>query len=164
MLPSYLLANSLFSTELNRNQRIEQLSFGCSIVLIYYNDYINYNFEKGKQSRSRQGGTNQHMTLFDSIWLKKYISLTTSLVQVIREQKEVHLGSFGTHFLEHFFGMVRSFAEEMIAHHRLSKLLITSLFINCCKKKNLPISIFNQEDQIAVCDCVQIRSLSKKYL
>lgn len=111
MLPSYLLANSLFSTELNRNQRIEQLSFGCSIALIYYNDYINYNFEKGKQSRSRQGGTNQHMTLFDPIWLKKYISLTTSLVQVIREQKEVHLGSLGTHFLEHFFGMVRRFCR-----------------------------------------------------
>ena len=73
MLLSFLLINSLFSPELNRSQRIE-LSFGCSLAITYLQEYNCYDFETGLQIRSRQGSTNLHMTLFDPIWLKKYIS------------------------------------------------------------------------------------------
>lgn len=74
-----------------------------------YNDYSQYDFNSGLQSRNRNGGQNNHMTLYDPIWLKKYMSLTVSLSLILKDNKPVHLGSLGTHFLEHFFGMIRRF-------------------------------------------------------
>lgn len=56
LLPSYLLTNAVLSTKLTREQRIEQLTFGFSLVVTYYHEYIVYDFQNGKQSSSRNGG------------------------------------------------------------------------------------------------------------
>ena len=109
LLPSYLLINAVFSPDLTREQRVEQLTFGFSIVITYYNDYILYDFQNGLQSRNRMGGKNQFMTLYDPIWMKKYLSLTISLSKSLSDHHKIHLGALGTHFLEHFFGMIRRF-------------------------------------------------------
>ena len=39
------------------------------------------------------------------------MSLCISLTKVLVDPKSVHLGALGTHFLEHFFGMVRRFCH-----------------------------------------------------
>ena len=109
MLPCYLFINSVLSKELNREQRIEQLTFGFLLIANYYKEYILYNFEEGKQSRSRDNGENKHMTIYDPVWMKKYLSLTISLVKILVDERSVHLGALGTHFLEHFFVMIRRF-------------------------------------------------------
>ena len=36
-------------SDLTREQRIEQITFGFAIVCTYYNDYLKYDFEKGKE-------------------------------------------------------------------------------------------------------------------
>lgn len=94
---------------LTRKQRLEQLSLGFSIVATYYNEYLSYDFETGLQRRNRDGGKNKHMTLFDLIWMKKYMSLL--LTRILINPKAVHLGAIGTHFLEHFFRMVLRFCH-----------------------------------------------------
>lgn len=111
LLPSFLLINAIFSAELTREKRIEQLTFGFSIVSTYFNDYLKYDFQGGLQRRNKNGGHNKHMTLFDPIWMKKYMSLTISLSKILIDRRHIHLGSLGTHFLEHFFGMVRRFCR-----------------------------------------------------
>lgn len=83
---------------LTREQRLEQLSLGFSIVAIYYNKYLSYDFETGLQPRNRDGGKNKHMALFDLIWMKKYMNLYLSLTRVLINLKAVHLGTLGTHF------------------------------------------------------------------
>lgn len=54
---------------------------------------------------------NKFMTLYDLNWIKKYMTLTHYLTKVLIDPKPVHLGALGTHFLEHFFGMVRRFCH-----------------------------------------------------
>ena len=39
------------------------------------------------------------------------MSLTISLSKILIDRRRIHLGSLGTHFLEHFFGMVRRFCR-----------------------------------------------------
>mgnify|MGYP001067132038 CR=1 FL=1 len=55
------------------------------------------------------------MTLYDPIYIKKYIFLTISLynplVKILTDERSVHLGALGTHFLYHFFGMIRRFCR-----------------------------------------------------
>lgn len=111
LLPSYLLLNAILSTQLTREQRIEQLTYGFLIVYTYYQDYLHYDFTNGLQRRTRNGGQNQFMTLFDPIWIRKYLTLTISLVITLSNPKSVHLGALGTHFLEYFFGMIRRFCD-----------------------------------------------------
>ena len=108
LLPSTLLVHAILSESITRSERIESLTFGFCIIMIYYFEYKNYN---GLQKKRRDKGRNKLMTLFDPIWMKKYMSLTISLANVIGNPKEVHLGALGTHFLEHFFGMVRRFCN-----------------------------------------------------
>lgn len=108
LLPSYLLLNAILSTKLSREQRIEQLTYGFSIVFSYQ-EYLHHDFATGLQRRNRDGGRNQFMTLFDQIWIRKYLTPTILLVIAIGDPKCIHLGSLGTHFLEHFFGMIMRF-------------------------------------------------------
>ncbi|KAK8853622.1 hypothetical protein M9Y10_017183 [Tritrichomonas musculus] len=133
MLPSFLLIDSLFSNKITRFQRIEQLTFGCSLVLTYYIEYTKYDFDNGLQRRNKDKGKNMHMTLHDPIWAKKYISLTISLVKVLSDQRNVHLGSCGSHFLEHFFGMVRRFCkgnDSALSIKFYKKIIFKTLMFN----------------------------------
>ena len=107
----FLLINAIFSEQLTRYQRIEQLKFSCSLVLIYFNEYIRYDFDNGLQRRNKDKGNNPNMTLHNPIWARKYISLTISLANVLSDKRSIHLGSCGSHFLEHFFGMIRRFCS-----------------------------------------------------
>ena len=91
LLPSYLLTNSVLSTKLTREQRIEQITFGFSIDITYYHEYMLYDFQNGKQSSSRNGGKNPNITLFDISWMKKYLSLTISLCKILIDPRAVHI-------------------------------------------------------------------------
>ncbi|KAK8899123.1 hypothetical protein M9Y10_001424 [Tritrichomonas musculus] len=135
LLPCYLLLSSVLSEGLNREQRLEKLNLGFSIALTYYKEYVNYDFTKGLQSRNRNGGNNRHMTLFDPIWLKKYLTLTYSLSKVLIDLDAVHLGSLGTHFLEHFFGMIRRFCSGNDSASSFDKAIDNILIIKLLQKE-----------------------------
>ena len=137
LLPSYLLLNSVLSTELTRAQRIEQLTYGFALVFTYYHDFLSYDFQNGLQSSSRNGGHNQHMTLFDIKWMKKYLSLVISLVKILVDPKAVHLGSLGTHFLEHFFGMIRRFCSGNDTSTQFEKSVENIVIFKTFQKRNI---------------------------
>lgn len=137
MLPSFLLINSIFSDQLTRSQRIEQLTFGCSLVLIYYNEYMRYDFDNGLQRRNKNKGSNLHMTLHDPIWARKYISLTISLANVLSDQRYIHLGSCGSHFFEHFFGMVRRFCGGNDSADAFQNAVTNIVIYKILQKENL---------------------------
>lgn len=106
MLPSALLLNSLHSKELSRSQRIDELLFGVSIVLIYYicqnPDYQDFNHITTKQL--------SYYTLiscFSLQWCEEYISSALSIAYMLMTEKNLNLASCGTHLLEHFFGNIR---------------------------------------------------------
>ena len=137
LLPSYLLINSVMSEHLTRAQRIEQLSSGFALVATYYNEYLIYDFQNGLQSSSRAGGKNNFMTLFDLIWMKKYMSLTLSLTKVLNDNREIHLGALGTHFLEHFFGMVRRFCHGNDSATSFQTSVENIIIFNLIQKENI---------------------------
>lgn len=135
LLTSYLLINSLMSTELTRQQRIEQLTFGFSIVAIYYNDYQKYDFSKGLQRKFRCSGKNNYMTLYEPIRMKKYMSLTISFTKALGDPKAIHLRALGTHLLEHFLGWCEDSVTTMTLHHPFKVLLKILLSSISCKLK-----------------------------
>lgn len=138
LLPSYLLTNAVLSTKLTREQRIEQLTFGFSLVVTYYHEYIVYDFQNGKQSSSRNGGKNPNMTLFDLSWMKKYLSLTISLCKILIDPRAVHLGALGTHFLEHFFGMIRRFCSGNDSSANFEKAVENIIVYKFIQKEDIP--------------------------
>jgi hypothetical protein len=50
--------------------------------------------------------------MFDSNWCMKYLSTTFSILKVLALDEDVHLGALGDHFLEHFFGSIRSHSNN----------------------------------------------------
>ena len=137
LLPAFLLINSVMSENLTREQRIEQLSFGFSLVATYYNEFLIYDFQNGLQRSSRAGGKNNYMTLYDIIWMKKYMSLTLSLTKVLNDNREIHLGALGTHFLEHFFGMVRRFCHGNDSASSFQTVVENIIVLKLIQKENI---------------------------
>ena len=111
LLPATLLLSSVFSQDMTREKRLKLLSIGFAIVHIYYSELCIFKKGKGKQTKSRMKGRNLKMMLYDRVWCKKFISLTYSLSSIISDPRSVQLGACGTHFLEHFFGLVRKLSK-----------------------------------------------------
>ena len=146
LLPSTLLVHAILSEEITRSERIEALTLGFCILMIYYFEYKDYS---GKQSKRRDKGRNKLMTLFDPIWIKKYMSLTISLTRVIADRKEVHLGALGTHFLEHFFGMVRRFCKADDSASNFEKSVENILIYKLIQKENNSFQRYEQPHRIS---------------
>ena len=75
------------------------------------------------------------MTLYDPIWLKKYMTLTVSLSLILNDNRPVHLGSLGTHFLEHFFGMIRRFCSGNDSASSFEKAIDNILIFKLLQQK-----------------------------
>lgn len=106
MLPTALLLDTIHTENLTRITRIEQLLFGAAIVLNYYviqNEYIN-NPKKLKRTERKQY---KLYNCFSQQWCIEYISLTVCMASFIQTEKQIDLGAFGSHPLEHLFGNVR---------------------------------------------------------
>lgn len=117
MLPSTLLMESLHSEELSRQKRIDYLLYGASLVLLYHlvqNDYAEHASNNPKT-------TNKFIAShygFTKPWCKEYISVVFAIAHLLATEPNVHLGSCGTHFLEHFFGAIRRHSQGDDTHQR----------------------------------------------
>lgn len=117
MLPSTLLMESLHSEKLSRQDRIDFLMFGASLVILYY--LVQIDFLKD-ESPSRANGIKivRDHYCFSKSWCKEYISVVVSIINLLSTEDNLHLGSCGTHFLEHFFGAIRRHSRGEDTHQR----------------------------------------------
>ena len=121
MLPSTLLLESIHSELLSRKQRIDHLMIGASLMILYE---LNKNFivdSKGKNLDFEFSPiANKHLC-FTTEWSSQYIMLTFSIVSLLYSEKNLNLGSCGTHILEHYFGSIRRHSGGENTHDRFMK-------------------------------------------
>jgi hypothetical protein len=103
LLPSTILLLSIFNAELRRDERYELLQLGFALVYIYYQT-----LKENHAQIERNCASGKTMTMFDQQWCRKYLATTFSILKVLEFNEDVHLGALGDHFLEHFFGAVRT--------------------------------------------------------
>ena len=137
MLPSTLLMESIHSESLSREQRIDHLMIGASLMILYefYKKYI-------KKSIAMSKGTDLHSIpnkyhCFTTEWSNQYIMLALSIVALLYTESTVNLGSCGTHILEHYFGSIRRHSGGDNTHERfmksMKKVFIEQYLLNAFK-------------------------------
>lgn len=103
LLPSTLLAEAVLNQDLTRSERLQFLSYSWSFFYVY-----RYYIKKSpNQNPKKMKGKNNSMCPYDSNTLDKVLSLIYSLCCILKDPRSVHMGSLGTHWLEHFFGNIR---------------------------------------------------------
>lgn len=117
MLPTTLLMESLHSEGLSREQRINLLLFGSSLVLIYYVTFFNFTDKPSKTRAEAVRDVRSH-SAFTLTWCREYISVTIGIANLLATEENIHLGACGTHFLEHFFGAIRRHSAGEDTHQR----------------------------------------------
>ena len=103
LLPSTYLLESVMNHDLTRAQRLNYLTIGFCIMVLFYDDLLNR--KSSSQESSKVEG--HDYTLFNFDYAKKYLALAWSLSHPVMDGNCVKLGSLGTHLLEHFFGSNR---------------------------------------------------------
>ena len=122
IIPSTLLIEAVLNENYDKKQRIDLLSFGFSIIYIYYQDLNEYTKEgKTLQSTSKQKGNGKCVTLFEKKFCQKYLALTASLICQISKKDSVDLGALGSHHLEHFFGNIRRLSQGNDTSNKFAK-------------------------------------------
>ena len=134
LLPATLLITAVMEQNLSRQQRLDYLSTAWAFFWCYLVSYTEVAQEKRGQTVSRQKGQNPHMQIYDVNTLDKGLSLCYSLSKVISDGRPVHLGSLGTHWLEHFFGRIR----RLCARNDCAGNFERSLFIIMLQKLICP--------------------------
>ena len=109
LMPSTLLIEAVLNDNYSKSQRLDLLSFGYSIIYIYYTELQAYTSEGNikPQSTSKSKGEGKCVTLFEKKFCQKYMALCASLSNQISKKGCVDLGALGSHHLEHFFGSIR---------------------------------------------------------
>lgn len=109
LLPSTLLIEAVLNENYSREERLSLLSFGFSIIYIYYIELQDYTSNKyaQPQSTSKAKGKGKCVTLYEKKYCSKYLSLCAALSVQISQKNAIDLGALGSHYLEHFFGHVR---------------------------------------------------------
>ena len=108
-MPSTLLIEAVLNENYTKSQRLNLLSFGYSIIYIYYTELQAYTSEGTikPQSTSKSKGEGKCVTLFEKKFCQKYMALCASLSNQISKKGCVDLGALGSNYLEHFFGSIR---------------------------------------------------------
>lgn len=137
LIPCTLLITAVMNEEIDRFMRIEMLSIGYAIVFLYLSELEQYSKHKKErlQKTSKNGGKNVHLTLMDKKFCSKYLSLCSSLVYVLSETDAVHLGSLGTHWLEHFFGQVRQVSRGNDTYERFEHCVYNAVLANMLEQE-----------------------------
>ena len=111
LLPITLALAAVMDQELTRQERLDYLSTAWAFFWCYKQAYNNSMRDDLGQTFRRQKGNNEKMAAYDEITLDKGLALFYSLACVIAQQRAVHLGALGTHWLEHFFGNVHTHTQ-----------------------------------------------------
>jgi hypothetical protein len=130
LLPWTLLKHAVFEAGLTRAERMEMIQKAFACLLLYYLALEGYQEKKKSkegqksmalsgdsliQCQTRAPGASQitkpenrrPITLLDGDTCEKALSLCYYLLVQLSDGKDIRLGALGTHFLEHFFGLVR---------------------------------------------------------
>lgn len=121
MLPCTLLLEGIHSELLSRKQRIDHLMIGASLMILYE---LNKKFiieAKGKYLDFGFSSIANKYLCFTTEWSSQYIMLTLSIVSLLYCEKNLNLGSCGTHILEHYFGAIRRHSRGENTHDRFMK-------------------------------------------
>ena len=166
-MPCTLLKDAILKNDLDRSTRIEMLSLGYSIVLLYLCELEKYsNFKKTRlQTTSKHGGKSTHLTLMDKKWCSKHLSLCSSLVCLLIDPRALELGALGSHWLEHFFGLIRQVsrgndsyekfeysAYNAVLSHFIEKEI--GLQITSPKRVSSSGASLSESDNIIACDLI----------
>ena len=84
---------AIMDNDLDRSARIEMISLGYYIVLLYLIELEEYakNKKEKFQKTSKCGGNTTHLILLDKKWCSKYLSFCISLVMILKDPKEADL-------------------------------------------------------------------------
>ena len=131
--------------DITRDKRLEYLTIGFCIMALYHDDAI-HNMSPEQNHRDIEGSS---YSLFNSDYVKKYMSLAWSLARTMIDPRTMKLGSLGTHVLEHFFGNNRrinhgndtaeSF-ERTVAFQLLSTEIQNQMNLSIHQKKRVSTS------------------------
>ena len=135
LLPATLMLQSVFDRELNRGERLINLSICYAIFYVYHVCYENQKKNKMnlKQTFSMKKGENDHMKLYDINFLDKAMSLCYSLSTIICDGRQVHLGALGTYWLEHFFGNVRRKCQNNDSSSSFMRSITNSILLKAIR-------------------------------
>ena len=128
LLPSTLLVDSVMNQELSRDERLDCLSICFSLMYIYREFYQIRDKLNLVQRPSKMKGNNQFMSIYDKNTIDKMISLSYSLAKIINYGFPCHLGSCGTHWLEHFFGNIRRISNNNDTPQMFMQSMLTFLY------------------------------------
>lgn len=115
MLPSALLLDSLHNKGLSRQERIDELLFGASIVYLYYFEQENQ-FQKLTNKTTPTRKQYKSQIAFNQPWCAEYLSVTFSITYLLLTEECVNLGSCGSHPIEHLFGNIRRLSRGNDTH------------------------------------------------
>lgn len=167
LLPCTLLKDAIMKNDIDRSTRIEMLSLGYSIVFLYLCELEEYSkYKKTRlQTTSKHGGKSTHLTLMDKKWCSKYLSLCSSLVCLLMDPRALELGALGSHWLEHFFGLIRQVsrgndsyekfeysAYNAVLSHFIEKEI--GLQITSPKRVSSSGASLSESDSIIACDLI----------
>lgn len=110
LLPTTLLFQGIFESELSRSERIHRLSIGFAIILLYAYDanlHLIQDGYKQNEYKSKKGSK-----LWPSSFCGKYLEMVFGTVKMLCENTEIDLGSLGSHKIEHWFGLIRRLTNQ----------------------------------------------------
>lgn len=113
LLPTTLLFQAIFKEELSRAERIRRLSIGFALILLYAYDSKQHLIEKGYTQREYKD-RNKHRgsRIWPSTFCGKYLEMIFGTVKVLCENTKIHMGSLGSHLIEHWFGLIRKLTQQ----------------------------------------------------
>ena len=120
MLPSTLLMQSLYSTNLSRQATIDHLLLGASIVLIYYimSQYVSNGTDENLNSRINE---HKKKICFNYDWCEEYIFTTICIAVLLYTEEIIDVGACGSHYQEHNFANVKRHSNKDNTHTRFMK-------------------------------------------
>lgn len=137
MLPSTLLLEALFRNSLSRQETIDYLLLGASIVLIYYlmQQYV---IEHNLKIYRVQPNTYKKMRCFTDNWCKQYIFTAIGIASQIITEEAIDTGACSSHYQEHNFANVRRHNKKDDSHVNFQKSM-KYILLEHELYKNMPI-------------------------
>lgn len=163
MLPSTLLLESLHRDSLNRQDTVDYLLFGASIVLVFYimqKQVIDNQFEIYRI----QPQTYKKKRCFTDKWCKHYIFTAIGIASQIIAEEEIDTGACSSHYQEHSFANVRRHCKGDNSHMKFIRsmkyILLEHIMIDEMQiKVNIPKSRSDSGKTIKDATPIEIRPI-----
>jgi hypothetical protein len=102
LLPPSLMFAAILDPDLTRADRIANLLLALSLVQ-NYRDFV----EEAYRNRGRDWRAQDNKLPFPEAWAQEFISVVLGLIYELLSSPLLHLGAGGSHFIEHFFALIR---------------------------------------------------------